>query len=178
VVEHHGAEVGGGGGVVRALLRAGAASGVELVDKLLVHGGDDAVRREGLHGERACDAHAGLVLVGAVVEQLHVGAFGDRGVDGGLAGDAGLPPSRMQAAGLVGPVGGGLAGDLPFLPGACVGAAVGAAELGVQRGAQGFEGGLRRLLSSDIRNPSGAASENPATPATVMPRPEPVRVSL
>ena len=32
-------------------------------------------------------------------------------------------------------------------------------------------------LSSDIRKPSRGATENPSTPATVMPRPEPVRVS-
>ncbi len=32
-------------------------------------------------------------------------------------------------------------------------------------------------LSSDIRNPSGGDTENPSTPATVLPRPGPERVS-
>jgi hypothetical protein len=32
------------------------------------------------------------------------------------------------------------------------------------------------MLSNDIRNPSRGDTENPSTPATVMPRPVPVRV--
>jgi len=35
----------------------------------------------------------------------------------------------------------------------------------------------RMKVSNDIRNPSRGDTENPSTPATVMPRPVPVRVS-
>ena len=141
MVQDHGAEIGGGRGAVRGLPGAAAAGGVQLVDQLLVHGGDDAVRRERLHRERPGDAHARLVLVGAVVEQFHVRALGDGSVDGGLAGDAGLPPGGVQAPRLGGPGGAGLAGDLPFLPGT----PVPLGEFGVQRGAQRFQRGLRGL---------------------------------
>ena len=82
----------------------------------LVHGRARRGAATGSDGERPGDAHAGAVLVGAVVEQLDVGALGDGGVDGGAGGRCG-PPTRRHAAALGGPGGAGLAGDLPLLPG-------------------------------------------------------------
>ena len=74
-------------------LRASALAlgGVERVDQLVLVGRHDAVRRQALDRERAGDAHARLVLVGAVVEKLDIGVLGDRLVDLLLAGDAAAP---------------------------------------------------------------------------------------
>jgi len=109
------------------LLRAAAGGGVQLLGHVVIHGGDDAVRRERFHREGAGDADARLIFVRAVVEQLDIGVLGDGGVDGGLASDARLPPGAVQAQRLGRPGCAGLARDLPFLPGV----ALACAEFGV-----------------------------------------------
>jgi hypothetical protein len=89
----------------------------DRVDELvvLVHA-QHAVRRQALDRERA--GHSDLPWVGIrlVVEVFLVGIAGDRGVDLALARDAGLPPTCVEAPGLGGPTGIGLAWDLPLLP--------------------------------------------------------------
>ena len=97
----------------RLLLRRAS----ELVGQLVVAGGHDAVRRQAFDRERPGDADAAVVLVGPVVEVFDVGGLGDRGVDLLLPRDARFPPCGVGLLGGVGPIGLGLARDLPFLPG-------------------------------------------------------------
>ena len=70
-----------------------------------------------LDGERAGDADLLLILVGLVVEVFELGLGGDGGVDLLLAGDALLPPVGVQLLRRIGPLGIGLARNLPLFPG-------------------------------------------------------------
>ena len=115
----------------------GAAGGAGGERRVVLVGRRGPVRRQALDGEGTCDADAGLVLVGAVVEVLDVGLAGDGGVDAALALDAGGPPGGVRLPSLGRPGWIGVAWDLPFLPGLAQG--------GIQRGAQGFQRGLRFL---------------------------------
>ena len=83
VVQDHGGEV------LRGL---GLLAGDRAVHVLV--GGEDAMGREALHGEGAGDAHALVVLVGLVVEELGVGGAGDAVVDLLLALAALVPPGE------------------------------------------------------------------------------------
>ncbi len=61
------------------------------------------MRRQAFHSERACDAHAVGVLIRPVVEQFHVGALGDGGVDLLLPSDAGFPPGIVNSGDIIRP---------------------------------------------------------------------------
>jgi hypothetical protein len=91
--------------------------------------------------ERAGDADAGSVLVGAVVEVFDVRTACDRGVDALLPLDAGFPPGGVGLRDVGGPFGVEIARDLPFFPGL--------AERGVEASSEGFEGRLG-FLPDDV----------------------------
>jgi hypothetical protein len=80
----------------------------------LVHA-KHAVRAQALDRERTGYADLLLVLVGLVVEVLELGLGGDGLVDLLLAGDAGLPPFRVQLLRGIWPFGIGVARNLPLL---------------------------------------------------------------
>jgi hypothetical protein len=50
------------------------------------------MRRQAFDYDGTGHAHAGFVVIGAVVEQFDIGGLGDGGVDLLLAGDASFPP--------------------------------------------------------------------------------------
>ena len=83
---------------------------------VLAHG-QHTVRREAFHGERTGDADLLPVLIRLVVKVLVIGPGGDGCVDFLLAGDALLPPVRMELLCFLRPFGLGVAGDFPFFPG-------------------------------------------------------------
>ena len=75
------------------------------------------MRRQAFHRERTGDAGAGAVLIRTVVQKFDVGAARDGGVDFPLPLDPRRPPSGMGLHGGGWPGGGGVARDLPFVPG-------------------------------------------------------------
>ena len=86
---------------------------------LILIDGQHAVRRKALHGEGTGNANLLLVLVGLVVEVLKVSLGGDGGVDGLLAGDALLPPLRVEFLRLRLAISRLPRGEFPTLPTAC-----------------------------------------------------------
>ena len=74
------------------------------------------MRGEALDGERPGDADLLLVVVGLVVEIFELGFGGDGGVDFLLAGDALLPPFRVEFLRAVRATCLRLRGGFPILP--------------------------------------------------------------
>jgi hypothetical protein len=91
-------------------------SAAAIVGEFARISGGDAVRRQAFDRERAGDADAAGVVVGAVVEQFDIGGLRDRVVDLALPGEARPPLFGMRG---LRPVGTGLARDFPSLPGEC-----------------------------------------------------------
>src|SRR5438874_1463891 len=114
MLHHHGSEIAWRSNELRAAALAGCR--LLYIEQFFLIGWHHSMRRETFDGERPRHAHAGFILIRAVVEKLDVRGLGDRIVDFGLAINPLIPPSLVNGLYLVGPVVNRLSWDFPFFP--------------------------------------------------------------